>query len=42
VSSWFHLMVGFSAYVRRWCSNAGQFSGIPSKSVSEGLVIAVK
>jgi hypothetical protein len=38
VISWFHLMVGFSASVRRWCSNGGQFSA--SKSVSDGLVIA--
>jgi hypothetical protein len=29
-------------FVRRWCSNAGQFSGVPSKRVSDGLVIAVK
>jgi hypothetical protein len=39
---WFHLMVGFSTSVRRWCSNAGQFSGVPLKRVSDGLVIAVK
>jgi hypothetical protein len=42
VISWFHLMVGFSASIRRWCSNAGQFSGVLSKNVSDGLVIAVK
>jgi hypothetical protein len=33
VISWFHLMVGFSASVRRWCSNAGQFYGVPSKRI---------
>jgi hypothetical protein len=39
---WFHLMVGFSASVREWFSNSGQLSGVPSKRVSDGLVIAVK
>jgi hypothetical protein len=39
---WFYLMVGFSASVRRWCLDAGQFSGVPSKRVSDGLVIVVK
>jgi hypothetical protein len=42
VMSWFQLMVGFLASVSRWCSKAGQFSGVPSNSVSEGLVIALK
>jgi hypothetical protein len=42
VISWFHLMVGFSASVRRLCSNSGQFSGVSSKRVSDDLVIAVK
>jgi hypothetical protein len=42
VISWFHLMVGFSASIRRWFSNAGQLPGVPLKRVSDDLVNAVK